>query len=80
MTHPDVPPPELPHFVLDMDCFDVRRFESIDPKQLRSQLNDFHADIHRLFRWSLTEEGAARFGLGEDSSSVSASATVGAGS
>jgi uncharacterized protein (TIGR04255 family) len=60
LTHPDVEPPQLPHFVLDMDHFDMRRFEAINPDDTGEQLDSFHEDILRLFRWALTDKGAAR--------------------
>jgi uncharacterized protein (TIGR04255 family) len=63
MTHPEVTPPEGPHFLLDMDQFDVRRVEEIDVESVRDQLDDFHEDIHGLFRWALTDEATNRLGL-----------------
>jgi uncharacterized protein (TIGR04255 family) len=65
VTHPDVVPPETRHFVLDLDAFDVRRFDAIEVDDVMAQLDDFHDDIHRLFRWSLTDAGAERFGVME---------------
>jgi uncharacterized protein (TIGR04255 family) len=63
MTHPEVTPPEGPHFLLDMDQFDARRVEEIDVEGVRAELDGFHEDIHGLFRWALTDEAADRLGL-----------------
>jgi uncharacterized protein (TIGR04255 family) len=60
LTHPAVAAQALPHFLLDMDQFDLRRHDSIDLDRAQGELDEWHDDIHRLFRWALTEEGAAR--------------------
>ena len=54
------PPPEEPHFLLDFDHFDARRFPTVDPTAIQAQLEEFHEAIHRLFRWCLTDEGFNR--------------------
>jgi uncharacterized protein (TIGR04255 family) len=55
------------HFLLDFDHFDVRSFPTLDPEQIAEQLEYFHDETHRLFRWCLTEEGTRRLGIVEDS-------------
>jgi uncharacterized protein (TIGR04255 family) len=55
--------PSGPHFLLDFDHFDVRTFPSLELDAIAEQLDGFHEEIHRLFRWSLTEEGAERLGI-----------------
>lgn len=62
LTHPAVAPQPLPHFLLDIDQFDVRRHESIDLDETRRVMDGWHDDIHRLFRWALTNEGVERLG------------------
>jgi uncharacterized protein (TIGR04255 family) len=71
-THPEVEPSGTPYFLLDLDHFDIRRFETIDLPEIKDQLDGFHEDIHGVFRWTITEEAARRFGVQElDGSLVS---------
>ena len=46
-----------PHFLLDIDHFDIRAFSEFDVALIKTQIDDFHETIHRLFRWSLTDVG-----------------------
>ena len=68
---PGAPPAETPYFLLDLDEFDVRHFPTIEPEAALQQLDSFHGDIHRAFRWALMPEGAARLGLGDEITSES---------
>jgi uncharacterized protein (TIGR04255 family) len=61
-THPEVEPSGGPYFLLDLDHFDIRRLPTIDMEAIRGQLDGFHEDIHGVFRWTITEEAASRFG------------------
>jgi len=63
--HPDVGISETPYFLLDLDHFDVRRMTSIDIEQIAAELDAFHDDIHRVFRWAISAEAAERFGVEE---------------
>jgi uncharacterized protein (TIGR04255 family) len=55
-----------PAFLLDLDHFDVRRTPTIDADQVMNQLDYFHKDIHRVFRWAITDAGATALGIGEE--------------
>jgi uncharacterized protein (TIGR04255 family) len=55
--------PDVPFFLLDIDHFDVRRFDDISLEQVEQQLVDFHADTYRVFRWSLSPAGSERLGI-----------------
>jgi uncharacterized protein (TIGR04255 family) len=62
--HPTVEPTDTTYFLLDLDHFDVRHFPDIDVSETIAQLDAFHEDIHRVFRWSLSESAAHRLGAG----------------
>ncbi len=66
LTHPMVPPQQRPHLLLDMDEFDVRRVEKIDPEQARRELDEYHEDVYRLFRWAFTDAGIKRLETREE--------------
>jgi uncharacterized protein (TIGR04255 family) len=61
-TDPAVEPSKLPSFLLDVDHFDVRRFDEVSVPFALEQLDDFHEDIHRLFSWCLTDEARELLG------------------
>lgn len=65
LTHPDVQAPTSPYFVLDLDQFDVRRMASLDLGSIETELDGYHEDIHRVFRWVIAPETAERLGLEE---------------
>lgn len=51
-------------YVLDMDIF-IQTGQEFRPDGLLEQLRMLHAQIDSFFRWSLTDEGAAYFGVEE---------------
>lgn len=63
LTHPDVEVTTSPYFVLDLDQFDVRKMPAIDPDAISAELDSYHDDIHRVFRWVLAPPAAERLGL-----------------
>lgn len=59
-----VPPVQLDErsFLLDLDFFLVAPQE-FSSDAIMQEFKDLHSEINRFFRWSLTKEGEARFGL-----------------
>lgn len=56
--------PQSPAYLLDMDLF-VDAPQPFDAEELSRQVTMFHDQIDRFFRWTLTPEGEAYFGLEE---------------
>lgn len=63
--HPHVGISDTPYFLLDLDHFDVRRMPTIEIEQIAAELDAFHDDIHRVFRWAISAEAARRFEVEE---------------
>ncbi len=55
---------EQKSYVLDMDIF-IQASQDFRPDDLVMQLRILHSQIDSFFRWSLTEDGAAHFGVEE---------------
>ncbi|MDP9375127.1 MAG: TIGR04255 family protein [Chloroflexota bacterium] len=51
-------------YVIDLDLF-IQAPQRFDPETLIKQFQSLHAQIDAFFHWSLTEEGARNFGMGE---------------
>jgi uncharacterized protein (TIGR04255 family) len=73
LTHPDVEAPTSPYLVLDLDQFDVRRMPTLDPTSIHTELDEYHEDIHKVFRWVLTPSALQRLGLDEGAGSTTPS-------
>jgi uncharacterized protein (TIGR04255 family) len=63
---PGIPPIQTPNpaYLLDMDLF----IETVQPfavQELSRQVTMLHDQIDRFFRWTLTPEGEAYFGVEE---------------
>lgn len=56
--------PQSPAYLLDIDLF-AEAPQPFDPDELSRQVTMFHDQIDRFFRWALTAEGEAYFGLEE---------------
>jgi uncharacterized protein (TIGR04255 family) len=63
-------PRDDPHFLLDLDHFDVRLVDRVDVDEIVNQLNAFHDDIYRVFRWALSPAGEAVLGIRESATDV----------
>src|SRR5262249_33743675 len=63
---PGFPPTQFEErsFFLDMDVF-VAAQQSFDIPRLLQQFRSMHSQIDRFFRWTLTKDGEAYFGLQE---------------
>lgn len=63
---PGFPPINLPDrsFLLDLDIF-VHGGQQYEHEKVIRQLSALHSQIERFFRWTMTEEGEAHFGLEE---------------
>jgi uncharacterized protein (TIGR04255 family) len=64
-SDPTLQPSNLPSFLLDVDHFDVRRFDEVSVPVALEQLDEFHEDIHRLFSWCLSDDARALLGVGD---------------
>ena len=61
---PGIPPLQVPDpsYLLDLDVY-VAGHQPFDPAEILKQFEMFHRQIDRFFYWSLTQEGAERFGI-----------------